>query len=101
VSIPVFSMAEIMLPPAPAPSFTNPSENAFRPAILECSSLGFTTSIGTSAIVVIVSTKFALLSSIMYYVVPIASLFWLNPTDLPNANTAAIWVPPASMTFVI
>ena len=48
-----------------------------------------------------VSNKFAFLSSIMYDVVPNATLFWSYPNDFPMARTAAIWVPPARITFVI
>jgi hypothetical protein len=39
-----------MLPPAPTPSFANPSENAFNPGNLEFSSRGFTAIAGISAI---------------------------------------------------
>ena len=40
--LPVLSMDEIILPPAPAPSFPNPSENAFSPEYFELFNPGFT-----------------------------------------------------------
>ena len=63
----------IIVPPAPAPSFTNPSEYARRPSNFESANFGFMDNTGISEIDLTVSKKFALLSSIMYEVVPIAT----------------------------
>jgi len=48
----------MMLPPAPTPSFANPSENAFKPAYWEFSKPGFTEIAGISAILVTRLVKF-------------------------------------------
>ena len=48
-----------------------------------------------------ISNKFAVLSSMMYDVVPSATLFSSYPVDFAIARTAAICVPPARITFVV
>ena len=58
-SLPVLSIDEIILPPAPAPSFPNPSENAFNPECFELFNLGFTEIAGISAICFTRLAKFA------------------------------------------
>ena len=58
-SLPVLSIDEIILPPAPAPSFPNPSENAFSPERFELFNPGFTEIAGISAICLTISAKFA------------------------------------------
>ena len=61
-----------MLPPAPTPSFTNPSEYARKPLNFESSYFGFIDNTGMSEIDFTISNKLALLSSIMYDVVPVS-----------------------------
>ena len=49
----------MMVPPAPTPSFANPSENAFNPEYFELFNPGFTEIAGMSAICSTRFVKFA------------------------------------------
>ena len=69
----------MILPPAPTPSFANPSENALSPENLEFFMPGSTEMMGISAISLTSSLKFAVLSFVMQDVVPIAVFSSLNP----------------------
>ena len=89
----------MILPPAPTPSFANPSENALRPEYCEFFKPGLTEIAGMSDISFTKFLKFALSSLVMYEVVPIAVFSSLNPSFDANANTAVIWVPPANITL--